>query len=192
MTFYSGETTETYGNYVLIYKSDNDDDGWELVAAVKKEGRFRCYDPVLRIDPTGRLWLVWNVMPGEEVLAVICNDPDADDPVRSEELPMIATIKKHIEEHLCEELRVAELAEVLKISVYYLCHMFKAATWITVTDYCNSLRITKAKQLLIGTEESINGIAQRCGFCTAAYFAEIFSRSESISPTEYRRIHKKY
>ena len=105
-------------------------------------------------------------------------------------MPIIAAIKKYIEEHLCEDVRVAELAEVLNISVYYLCHMFKAATGITVTDYCNSLRITKAKQLLIGTDESINDIAQKCGFCTAAYFAEMFSRAESISPTEYRKIHK--
>jgi AraC-like DNA-binding protein len=108
----------------------------------------------------------------------------------SDNMPVIAAIKKHIEEHLCEDFRISDLADSLNISVYYLCHMFKAATGITVTDYCNSLRITKAKQLLVNTDDSINDIAQRCGFCTAAYFAEMFSRTERISPTEYRRIHK--
>ena len=93
--------------------------------------------------------------------------------------------------HISEDFQISELAESLRISVYYLCHMFKAVTGITVTEYCNSLRITKAKQLLINTDETVKSIAQNCGFCTAAYFAEIFAKLENVSPTEYRKIHKK-
>ena len=107
------------------------------------------------------------------------------------ESPVIDTIKKYIEEHMAEDFLISDLAEKLRISVYYLCHMFKAVTGITVTEYSNALRVTKAKELLIRTDETINAIAQQCGFCTAAYFAEIFAKLEKISPTEYRKIHKK-
>lgn len=105
--------------------------------------------------------------------------------------PIIDAIKKYIDEHIAEDFLVSDLAESLNISVYYLCHMFKAVTGITVTEYCNSLRITKAKQMLINTDETINSIAQKCGFCTAAYFAENFTKLEKTTPTEYRKIHKK-
>ena len=105
--------------------------------------------------------------------------------------PIIDAIKKYIEEHISEDIRVSALAESLKISMYYLSHMFKAVTGITVTEYCNSIRIIKAKQMLITTDESINSIAQKCGFCTAAYLAENFTKIEKIAPTEYRKIHKK-
>ncbi len=105
--------------------------------------------------------------------------------------PIIDAIKKYIEEHIAEDFLVSDLAESLRISVYYLCHMFKAVTGITVTEYCNSIRITKAKQMLITTDESINSIAQKCGFCTAAYLTENFTKLEKIAPTEYRKIHKK-
>ena len=105
--------------------------------------------------------------------------------------PIIDAIKKYIEEHIAEDFRVSDLAESLKISVYYLCHMFKAVTGITVTEYCNSIRITKAKQMLISTGKTINSIAQTCGFCTAAYFTENFTKLEKTTPTEYRKIHKK-
>jgi len=82
---YSGDTKETYGNYAILMNSDDGVDYSEPIAAVYKEGDFRCFDPVLWIDPLGRLWFIWNVMPGEEVMAAICEDPDADKLVWSKE-----------------------------------------------------------------------------------------------------------
>ena len=46
ISFYSGKTSETYGNYALLIKSDNETDFGEPIAAVKKDGKFRCFDPV--------------------------------------------------------------------------------------------------------------------------------------------------
>ncbi len=85
ISIYSGDVKETYGNYVFVIMSDNDLDFSDPIVAAKKEGRFRCFDSVLWIDPLGRLWFIWNVMPGEEVYASICEDPDADELVWGEE-----------------------------------------------------------------------------------------------------------
>ena len=123
----------------------------------------------------------------EELISIIRVAPKQ----RANENPAIDSIKKYIEDHISEDFLVSDLAASLKISVYYLCHMFKAVTGITVTEYCNCIRITKAKQMLINTDESINLIAQKCGFCTAAYLTENFTKLEKITPTEYRKIHKK-
>ena len=85
ISFYSGETSETYGNYAVLLKSDTNTDFGEPIVAIKKEGKFRCFDPVLWIDPLGRLWFFWNVMPGEEVYAAICENPDADELIWGDE-----------------------------------------------------------------------------------------------------------
>lgn len=85
ISFYSGETAETYGNYAVLLKSDTNTDFREPIAIVKKDGKFRCFDPVLWMDPLDRLWFIWNVMPGEEVYASICENPDAEELVWSEE-----------------------------------------------------------------------------------------------------------
>ena len=85
ISFYSGETSETYGNYAVLLKSDADNDFGEPIVAIKKEGKFRCFDPVLWIDPLDRLWFIWNVMPGEEVYAAICENPDADELIWGDE-----------------------------------------------------------------------------------------------------------
>ena len=77
VSLYSGDVKETYGNFAVLLMS-NDEKNFEHVAVVKKEGQYRVFDPVLWIDPLGRLWFIWNVMPGEQVMASVCDDPDAD------------------------------------------------------------------------------------------------------------------
>ena len=81
ITFYSGFTSETFGNYVLALKSDDDGANWEPVACVDKPETVRYFDSVLWIDPLGRLWLTW-AKAGEKdagVYGAICQDPDADE-----------------------------------------------------------------------------------------------------------------
>ena len=85
ISFYSGNTKETYGNFAAVIVSDDETNYSEPIAVAYKEGEFRCFDPVLWIDPLKRLWFIWNVMPGEEVMASICENPDADELVWSEE-----------------------------------------------------------------------------------------------------------
>ena len=77
VSFYSGNITEAFGNFALVLRSDNDGNFGEPAAAAFKPGEFRCFDPVLWIDPLDRLWFIWTVMPGEEVFGAICEDPDA-------------------------------------------------------------------------------------------------------------------
>ena len=104
---------------------------------------------------------------------------------------MIETIKAYVGAHLAEDLTLAEIADHVRISVYYLSHLFKKVTGTTVLAYRSELRLTMAKQLLVGTDLPIGEIAQRTGFSGAAYFTELFSKSEKIPPTEYRRYHKR-
>ena len=66
--FYSGGTGEQIGNYVVLLKSDDDGKTFsEPIAVVYKAGKYRCYDATLWIDPYGRLWLIWSVMPEHNV-----------------------------------------------------------------------------------------------------------------------------
>ncbi|MBQ7336711.1 MAG: exo-alpha-sialidase [Clostridia bacterium] len=107
----------------------------------------------------------------------------------SEPNPVIEQVKKLLEEHLTEDFSVASIADRIKISVYYLSHLFKSVTGTTVVEYRNELRLTKAKLMLLHSEDSVGEIAQRVGFCSAAYFSEVFTKSEKIPPSEYQKLH---
>lgn len=84
LCFYSGNVKETVGNYVLLYRSSNGDDFGEPIAAVLPCDGYRCYDPCLWVDPTGRLWFTWAQSPEKGQYAAICDDPDAEAPVFGE------------------------------------------------------------------------------------------------------------
>ena len=105
--------------------------------------------------------------------------------------PIVEAAKAYIEKNIAKDLSVADIAKELKMSVYYLAHLFKATTGITVTEFRNEYRLTKAKYLLVNTEKSMGEIAMEVGFGGASYFAEVFAKSESIPPSEYRKYHKK-
>ena len=62
-TFYTGGTTEPQiYNYSLLVYSDDGKNFTEPVA-VARDDDHRCYDPTVWIDPLGRLWFVWSIMP---------------------------------------------------------------------------------------------------------------------------------
>ena len=112
-------------------------------------------------------------------------------PKKKQELnPVVDRIKEYVESHLAEDIPVATIAQQMNMSVYYLSHLFKSVTGTTLVEYRNELRLTRAKLLLIRTEDPIQQIAQRTGFSSASYFTEIFTRSEKIPPSEYRKYHQ--
>ncbi len=81
-TFYSGGVKEELGNYVMLIRSDDGVNFSEPIA-VAYQAEHRCFDPCLWIDPLGRLWFTWSLIPDHGTYAVICEDPDAEELVWS-------------------------------------------------------------------------------------------------------------
>jgi len=105
--------------------------------------------------------------------------------------PTVERIQKWVQNHVVEEISLATMAQELSISRYYMCHLFKRCTGITILDYRNELRLTMAKQALIESTDKITDIASQCGFGSDSYFSEVFQNSEGISPSAYRKLHKR-
>lgn len=113
-------------------------------------------------------------------------------PQREEsEQHMVERVQRYVEKNLTRELSLSSIAEHMNVSKYYLAHLFRTVTGITVTEFRNELRITVAKNMLIHSKKTIDEIASEVGFSTAAYFTEIFTRAEMIPPTKYRKYHQR-
>ena len=110
---------------------------------------------------------------------------------KKEVIPIIEKVTDYIGKNLNEDITVNLLAEHTGISVYYLSHLFKSVTGTTIIKYRNELRLTKAKIMLINSDDTVNDIAHSVGFCSGAYFTKIFSKLEKITPTEYRKLNKR-
>lgn len=103
------------------------------------------------------------------------------------ENPLVDWVKEIINTSYATDISAKEIADKLGISLYYMTHLFKQFTGITITDYKNQLKLSMAKKMLISTEHSLTDIAQACGFCSSSYFSEVFMRYERVSPSDYRK-----
>lgn len=83
------------------------------------------------------------------------------------------------------------IAKELHYTNAYICTVFKQRFGITIHDYINIYRIAKAKELLEATSENLATIAQQVGYENDSYFSRVFKKSEGISPSDYRRRHKR-
>ena len=92
-----------------------------------------------------------------------------------------------IQEKLTEDLTVGNIAEDMGMSMYYMCHLFKKTTGITIMDYKNELRIARAKDFLACSDKKITDIALECGFSSASYFTERFRLRYGAPPHRFRR-----
>jgi transcriptional regulator GlxA family with amidase domain len=90
-------------------------------------------------------------------------------------------------EHLDEPLTVEVLARRAAMSPRTFARRFVAVTGTTPLQWLLRQRVLHAQRLLETTEESVEWVASRCGFGTAAGMRIHFQRFVGTSPMAYRR-----
>ena len=100
--------------------------------------------------------------------------------------PLVKSAKSYIDEHFTEKLTLDALCETLGASKFYLSHLFKEQTGKGPYEYLIEVRLKFAKSLLRSTTESINKIAELCGFSSSSHFIKIFKQQEGITPLKFR------
>ena len=98
-----------------------------------------------------------------------------------------ASVKRYIDLHFKEALTLEQLAEDAHMNKYYLSHAFKREYGISPINYMITKRIEESKYLLAETDLSMSQIAQLLGFSSLSYFSQVFRRTQSVSPMEYRQ-----
>ena len=108
------------------------------------------------------------------------NDDDA-------ELDQINALVSRITEHLADEHSVTALATELGMSESRFSRFFRKATGNTFTDFVNRVRISRACQLLMDTDQQITHICYEVGFNNVANFNRRFLEIRGMTPSEFRK-----
>ncbi|MDE7476917.1 MAG: helix-turn-helix transcriptional regulator [Lachnospiraceae bacterium] len=86
-----------------------------------------------------------------------------------------------------EPYSLDELAREYNINKYRLCREFAKYYEYTPMQYLNKIRIDKAKELLLETDEKIVDIAQMVGIENTNHFIRLFKEKTGVTPLTYRR-----
>jgi two-component system response regulator YesN len=92
----------------------------------------------------------------------------------------------YIDANYDKPITLADIAKVSYLSVSRLAHLFKEQMGITIIDYLTSVRIERAKQLLLGTEQSCTEICFQVGYNNQSYFSRTFKELVGMSPRQFR------
>ncbi len=88
------------------------------------------------------------------------------------------------ESHFQEKISLDTVALKIGYNKHYFCNKFKKATGSTYLQYLNTLRISRACQLL-KTGISISEVCENCGFENTSYFIQLFKKSIGVTPKQY-------
>ncbi|MFW5710034.1 MAG: helix-turn-helix domain-containing protein [Bacteroidota bacterium] len=99
----------------------------------------------------------------------------------------IDKLKKYVHNHINRTITLDELSREFRLSCTALNEKVKSATGYSPINFVISVRLEKAKQLLISTNITITCIAHDCGFYSSQYFADTFKKWNGMSPGRFRK-----
>ena len=95
--------------------------------------------------------------------------------------------RAYMDEHWAEDFDVEMLAKVACVTPSYLSRLFRRHLGTTPMRYRNSVRIEKAKHLLLIKSASVEEIADVLGFEDAKYFSHLFKSIPGLPPSQFRK-----
>lgn len=85
---------------------------------------------------------------------------------------------------------LAELAELMGYSVYWMSHEIKKRTGMTYKELVQTKRMNQAAYMLINSQVSVAEIIRMVGYDNTSYFHRKFKERYRISPKEFRMQHQ--
>jgi len=92
-----------------------------------------------------------------------------------------------IKSNYATNVSVQQLAATLSLNRSYLSAIFKKEMGLTLQQYLTEYRLTRAAELLMISDFSIEMIAEYSGYQDPLVFAKSFKRKFEMTPTQYRK-----
>ncbi|WP_334074647.1 MULTISPECIES: AraC family transcriptional regulator [Paenibacillus] len=87
-------------------------------------------------------------------------------------------------------LEIRQVAARYGMTPVQFIRRFRNATGQTPLEYVTALRIGKACLLLEETDDTLEAIAEQCGYESGFYLSRVFLKQKGIRPSEYRKSYK--
>lgn len=102
--------------------------------------------------------------------------------------PIVSGVIASIEEGFLDDLTLSSLAGKAGYSPFYLAHLFKGGTGMSIRQYILQRRVAEARRLLAAEPAlTIATVAERAGFGSYRVFCQAFRKFVRLPPAAYRR-----
>ena len=99
----------------------------------------------------------------------------------------IDAVIAYIHQHLDEPLPLVRLAKYVNYSPFHFSRIFKERTGLSPLYYVSSVRLHKAKALLLNTNLSVRDVAMEVGQQSLGTFTTRFSEKVGVTPANFRQ-----
>lgn len=117
-----------------------------------------------------------------------------DDMLKNElDRSFVQKIREAVKEHASDgKFGVQELAKLLGMNRRSLHHKLHTLTGYTPSKYIRKIRVKKAKEILVETNEPISDVAFHAGFYNSSHLSKIWKEEYHLTPKEFRSKNAKH
>jgi len=105
------------------------------------------------------------------------------------EADMAHRIEERLERLASSDGSISQIAEALNLSRSRCTKIFTKIYGVSPRQYVTRLKLSRAKELLVGTNRTVEDIANELGFHSASHFSRQFRRGTGMSPNQFRPRH---
>ena len=106
----------------------------------------------------------------------------------TEHTDRLAEVVQYIHDHYTDpDLSVEELARIFSSSTAHFRRSFAKLYHTSPLKYITALRLSRARELLSGTDLPVGEICTRCGYTSLYYFDRVFKREFGTQPQQLRK-----
>jgi AraC-like DNA-binding protein len=108
--------------------------------------------------------------------------------VNEKNLALIHKCVDYINKNYATEITAEQCADEVHMSYSYFARLFRAVMGKTFKEYLVSVRLAKAKSILLSTSISVTNVAMACGYSSLSYFIAEYKKEFGKTPREERKL----
>ena len=98
----------------------------------------------------------------------------------------VKLVMDYLNKNFDKDVSLNDVAKLAAMSEVSFSRFFKLRTGKTFVETLNEVRLGHATRMLIETTQSVNEVANRCGFNNMSNFNRIFRKKKDCTPKEFR------
>lgn len=122
----------------------------------------------------------------QELLVMLMDNVTASTSASDATLAVEHTVA-YMAQHYREEITVEQLSRMSGVARWQYSALFQSLTGKKPLDYLTELRMNRAKELLLLTDDPLREISRRVGYKDEYYFARRFRHTMGLTPKQYAR-----